>query len=100
METPEKLPNGAMPITPDDEELKKLYQEYLQKCCEVGQLGYQLEQLDGQKRELEKNMELAQRAAKSAAHKHKELQTKKLTKIKAVDPIKLDMKPDVPGQAH
>lgn len=85
--------NGALqqPITPEDSEMQKQYQEYLQKCCEVGQFMYQLEQLDGQKNDLEKSLELAQRAAKSAAAKHRDLQKQKFSKIKPAETPKLEM---------
>jgi len=57
-------------------EAQKLWQEYLQKCCEVGQIMHTLEQLESQKREFEKNLEVTQRAVKSVANKHRELQQK------------------------
>lgn len=76
---------------PEDEELKKYYDEYLQKCCEVGQYIHNIDQLDSQKREMEKNLEVSQRSAKSAAHKHKEAQQKKYEKMKVAEP-KLEMK--------
>jgi len=65
------------------DESQKLWQEYLQKCCEVGQLLHALEQLDGQRNDLEKNVEVTQRAVKSLAAKHRELTQKKLTAEKA-----------------
>lgn len=57
---------------------QKLWQEYLQKCCEVGQLDHALETLESQKREVEKKVELAKREVKSAAHKHREFSSKPL----------------------
>lgn len=66
------------PVT-EPTEAQKLWQEYLQRCCEVGQLMHTLEQLDSQKREFEKNLEVTQRAVKSAAAKHRELQQKTMT---------------------
>ena len=57
---------------PDDPELKELYQSYLQKCCEVGQIEFQLSQLESQKRQMEKTLEVTQRAVRSVAHKHAE----------------------------
>lgn len=66
-------PNGV-----EATEDQKLWQDYLQKCCEVGQIGDQLEQLDGQRREMEKSLETTQRAVKSARQKHKEHRTKQL----------------------
>lgn len=48
-------------------ESQKLWQEYLQRCCEVGQIRHQLDQLDTQKREIEKNLEITERKVKSTA---------------------------------
>lgn len=76
----------AQPLLPEDQELQKIYQEYLQKCCEAGQIRYNLTQLDGQQRELEKNLEVTERAVAGAAHKHRELQKVKFSKIKPVEP--------------
>lgn len=81
----------AAPQTPDDIELQKIYQEFLQKCCEVGQIRYNLDQLNSQRLELEKTLELAERAAKSAANKHRELQKVKFSKLKSPDQ-KLELK--------
>lgn len=96
VETPKT--NGA---APEDAELQKLYQEYLQKCCEVGQIQYQLDQLDGQKREIEKQLEVTQRARNKAANSHRDLQKAKFSKLKAVpnEEAKLDLKPE-PEAAH
>lgn len=77
MDTPQ--PNGEVPKELKElDESQKTWQEFLQKCCEVGQLVNALDQLDGQKREIEKNLEVTQRAVKSAANKHKELQQQRL----------------------
>lgn len=78
--------NSQPPLTPEDQELQKIYQEYLQKCCEVGQIMYNLDQLDGQRVELEKKLEVTERAARSAAHKHRDLQSAKFSKLKPQDP--------------
>ena len=74
------------------DEQTRLWQEYLQKCCEVGQILYQLEQLDGQKRALEKTLEVTQRAVTSAASKHREGQAKELAVQKASG-LKKDVSP-------
>lgn len=80
------------PVVPEDKELQSLYQEYLQKCCEVGQLRYNLDQLDSQKREMEKNLEVTERAVKGAAQKHRELQKQHFSKLKTVEDSKLELK--------
>lgn len=78
--------------TPEDKELQDLYQEYLQKCCEVGQLRYNLDQIEGQKRDMEKNLEVTERAVKGVAHKHRELQKDHFSKLKSVqEPAKLEL---------
>lgn len=76
MENPK--PNGELPKTTEPTELDKIWQEYLQKCCEVGQIMHTLEQIDSQKRQFEKNLDVTQRAVTSAANKHKELREKQL----------------------
>lgn len=76
---------------PEDKEMEKIYQDYLQKCCEVGQIRYNLEQLHGQQLELEKNLEVTERAVKSAAHKHRELQKQKFSKLKPAEEPKLEL---------
>lgn len=55
-------------------ESDKNWQEYLQKCCEVGQLINSLDRLDSQKRQIEKNIEVTQRAVKSLFNKHLQFQ--------------------------
>jgi len=78
------MSDATAPVTPaTSDESQKLWQEYLQKCCEVGQLLHALDQLDSQKSELEKQVELAQRAAKSTANKHRQLQQAALNVEKA-----------------
>jgi uncharacterized protein YutD len=68
------------------DEAQKLWQDYLQRCCEYGQLTYTLEQLDGQKREIEKNAEVALRGAKAAAARHKDLQKVMASKVQMPKP--------------
>lgn len=84
--------NGETPI--ETSELNKLWQTYLQKCCEVGQLEHSLEQLEGQKREIEKRLEVTKRQVKSTAHKHKELHQVQLSKTKVPSPT-----PEIQEQA-
>lgn len=76
----------------EQDEKAKLWQEYLQKCCEVGQLRYQRTQVEGQQREIDKHIELAERAVKSLAAKHRDIQKSELEKIK------LESKPETPSQ--
>lgn len=67
-------------IIPEIPEDQKVWQEYLQRCCEVGQLRHQLDQLDSQKREIEKNLDVTEQAVKKAAHKHLEIRKAQATK--------------------
>ena len=66
-------------------ESQKLWQEFLQKCCEAGQIRFQLDQLDGQKRDMEKTLETTERLAKSAAFKHRDLQKALAAKVQMPD---------------
>lgn len=68
--------------TEQSDEINTLWQEYLQKACEVGQLDKHLEDLDSRKKELEKQLEVTKRARNSAAHKHDQLM-----KSKAIKPL-------------
>lgn len=68
------------------EEAKKLWQEYLQKCCEDGQLTHQLEQLDSQRKEIEKNQDITRRLARSIAKKHRDLQKVMAAKVQMPKP--------------
>lgn len=76
-----ELNGSALPKTPEDVELDKVYQEFLQKCCEAGQLRYQITQIDGQKSDMEKQLEVTERSVKSSASKHRELQKAKFQKL-------------------
>lgn len=67
-------------------EAQKIWQEYLQKCCEVGQLDHALAQLDGQKRDIEKNLEVTKQKVKGLAHKHKECQQSLAQKVQMPKP--------------
>lgn len=81
-------------VLPEDDKLKQLYQDYLQKCCEVGQIEYQLDQLESQRKEIEKNLDITQRQRNKAALDHKELQKKALSKLKPAptpEPFKLEL---------
>jgi septal ring factor EnvC (AmiA/AmiB activator) len=63
------------------DEAQKLWQEYLQKCCEVGQLDHALTQLAGQQADIEKNLDVTKRAVKTLAHKHREHQQALAAKV-------------------
>lgn len=80
---PDLKANGIS--TEDDKELQKQYQDYLQKCCEVGQIEYQLEQLDGQRADIEKQLDVTRRSRNKSANAHRELQKNKLSKIKTAE---------------
>lgn len=67
-------------VTPTEEQ--KIWQEYLQKCCEVGQLDHAVEQIESQRRQIEKNLETAKASVKSLANKHREEKQKQLDKEK------------------
>lgn len=69
---PSEALNGESVIN----EGQKLWQEYLQKCCEVGQLDHSLDQLESQRLQIEKMLDVTKRAAKSVSEKHKEWQMK------------------------
>ena len=86
----------ATPIvepTPEIAEAQKIYQEYLQRCCEVGQIRHQLDQLDSQKREIEKNLEVTERKVKSVAQQHRDLQKTLASKVQMP-------KPEETAEAH
>lgn len=74
----------TVPEMPEDAKLKELYQLYLQKCCEVGQLRYNLDQLNSQRLEMEKTLEVTERETRKAAQDHRELQKAKFKKLKPV----------------
>lgn len=57
-------------------ELDKLWQEYLQACCEAGQLHFAFEQLDSQKHDLQKKLEATERRIKQISQKHRDLHVK------------------------
>jgi uncharacterized membrane-anchored protein YhcB (DUF1043 family) len=67
-------------------EAQKLYQEYLQKCCEVGQIRHQLDQLDSQKREIEKTLEVTERKVSSVAQQHRDIQKALAAKVQMPKP--------------
>lgn len=64
----------APPPAPSDEQKKRdeLWNEYLLKCCTVGQIDYQLKDISSRQLELEKSFEVAQRARNKAAKEHDE----------------------------
>lgn len=59
-------------VTPVLDESQQLWQSYLQKCCEYGQLTHALEQIDSQKRDIEKKVEITMREVKSFSNKFNE----------------------------
>lgn len=79
-ETEAPIPTPMHVAPPQDPEVQKVWQEFLQKCCESGQISFQLTQLDSQKAVLEKQLDVTNRAIKSAAAKHRELQAAALKK--------------------
>jgi uncharacterized membrane-anchored protein YhcB (DUF1043 family) len=66
-------------------EAQKLWQDYLQKCCEVGQIRHQLDQLDSQRKEIEKNLDVTERKVKSVAQQHRDLQKSLAAKVQMPD---------------
>lgn len=80
-------------LTPEDKKLDELYQLYLQKCCEIGQIEYQLEQLDNQRKDIEKSLDTTRKARNKASNDHRELQKTKFAKLKIKEEpsIKLEM---------
>lgn len=85
-------PTTTTPELPEDTKLKELWQAYLQKSCEVGQLDHALEQLNSQKLEIEKTLEVTKRERNKASREHKELQQAKYAKIKPKEEPKLELK--------
>lgn len=71
-------------VAPSDPKLQALYQEYLQKSCEVGQIEYQLDQLDQQRLQLEKQRDVSRRGRNKAANEHRELQKDRMKGLKVV----------------
>jgi uncharacterized membrane-anchored protein YhcB (DUF1043 family) len=70
----------------ETDQLHTLWQEYLQKCCEDGQLNHQLEQLESQRKEIQKNQEVTRRMVKSLASKHRELKKSLASKVQMPKP--------------
>lgn len=60
---------------------KVVWQEYLQKCCEYGQIQHALDQLESQRKEMEKKLDMTLSQAKKAAIQHRELQKAMADKI-------------------
>jgi SMC interacting uncharacterized protein involved in chromosome segregation len=73
-------------IKTEVDEGQKIWQDYLQKCCEVGQLDHALAQLDSQKRDIEKNLEVTKQKVKGLAYKHKEYQKTLSQKVQMPKP--------------
>lgn len=66
-------------------EAQKTWQEFLNLCCQEGQIQDALEQLDSQVKEIEKQLDVTQQARKKARNKHKEMQQAQRAKVQAVD---------------
>lgn len=62
------------------------WQEYLQKCCEYGQLQHALDQLNSQKLEIEKKVEITMRQAKASAQKHNQIKQELASKVQLPKP--------------
>jgi hypothetical protein len=58
--------------TPMDK-AQETWQTYLQKCCEYGQLQHAIHQLDSQRLEIEKKIDITMRQANDAALKHHQI---------------------------
>lgn len=67
-------------VTQEKTPQAELWQEFLQKSCEVGQIDKHLEDLDSRKRELEKKLDVTKRQRNEAARKHDELVAQLQTK--------------------
>jgi septal ring factor EnvC (AmiA/AmiB activator) len=68
------------------DEAQKLWQDYLQRCCEVGQIRHQLDQLDSQRKEIEKNLDITERKVRSTAQQHRDLQKALAAKVQMPKP--------------
>lgn len=75
-ETP--MPAQQYVPPPTDPALQEKWNEFLQKCCEAGQLRFQLTRLEGQQRHLEKQLEVTERAVEKAAAQHDALKKQQL----------------------
>lgn len=84
----------ATPAVPEDAELTKLYQEYLQKSCEVGQIDGHIDDCSAQLKELEKKLDTTKKQRDKAKRDHQALQQKKFQKLKPVSEPKLELKED------
>lgn len=71
--------------TPVDK-AQEVWQIYLQKCCEVGQLDHALDSLDSQRAEIEKKIDITKRQAKDAALKHNEIKKELASKVQMPKP--------------
>lgn len=68
--------------TKEVDEATKLWQEFLQKCCEAGQIKFQLSQLEGTKRSMEKQLEVTEEQVRKTAAKHTEVKKQQLQEAK------------------
>ncbi len=65
---------------------KEVWQMYLQKCCEFGQLQHALDQLDSQRKEIEKKIEITFKDAKKQALLHRDIQKAMAEKVQLPKP--------------
>lgn len=63
-------------VLPEEAELQKLNQEFQQKCFEAGRIKYNLDILSSRQAELEKTLEITERAVKAAGNKLNDLSAK------------------------
>lgn len=75
--------NGAS--LEDDKKMKEAYQGFLQKSCEIGQIIFNIKQIETQKTEMEKQLDKATREQNKAASDHRELQKLSLSKLKTAE---------------
>jgi hypothetical protein len=60
------------PPSPEQQKREDLWNQYLLKCCEVGQMLYQLETFDSQRLDLQKKLEVVEKSRNKAARDHDE----------------------------
>jgi len=66
--------------TPTDK-AQEAWQNYLQKCCELGQLDHALTQIESQRLEIEKKLDITKRQIKAAAQTHNEIKQSLASKV-------------------
>lgn len=71
MDSIEETPSAPAPEPAHaSPEAQKTWQEYLQKCCEMGQLQIAIRRLNTQLVQIEKNLEVTETAASKLIVKH------------------------------